>query len=48
MINILYRDEAFESIVNVVPLEGGFCVIKKAKKDKNTMLLLTLHRMYEL
>jgi hypothetical protein len=45
---IIARDEKFEKIVGVIPLEGGFCVINKSKKEKNTILLLTLQRMYTL
>jgi len=40
--------------VAVVPLEGGFCLVTRAKKDetsldyKKTVLLITLERKYEL
>ena len=52
--NNFYRDPNFDFVVAVVPLEGGFCLVTRAKKDetsldyKKTVLLITLERKYEL
>ena len=47
------RDPEFKQIVNVVPLEGGFCLVmqpsaKQTGEDpKKTIHLVTLQRLFE-
>jgi hypothetical protein len=43
------RDAAFKSIVNVIPLEGGFCMVRPAVKiSKSTMQIFCIHRLFQL
>ena len=45
---IISRDPEFVNIVNVVPLEGGFAMIRTNPSNKKTLQLLTLQRMFSL
>ena len=43
------RDENFESIVNVIPLEGGFCMVRPVPKiSKQTIHIFCIHRLFEM
>ena len=44
---IIARDESFEAILAVIPLEGGFCMVKKPR-DQDVLILESTHRQYVL
>lgn len=50
---VIARDSEYKNIVNVVPLEGGYCLVMQptAKMTDNdfrkTIHLITLQRMFE-
>lgn len=50
---IIARDPEYKQIVNVVPLEGGYCLVKQPNSKqtnadpKKTVHLITLQRMFE-
>ena len=44
---IIARDENFDKILNVIPLEGGFCMIKKPR-DFGGLIVESTFRQYKL
>jgi len=44
---IISRDESFDKILNVIPLEGGFCMVKKPR-DFGGLIVESTFRQYRL
>ena len=46
---LIARDPDFENLVNVIPLEGGYCIVRESEKYPNTGLnIITQQRVFEL
>ena len=45
---LIARDPNFENIVNVIPMEGGFCICRTEERRKDTLTILTQQRFFEL
>ena len=49
---IIARDPDFKLIVNIIPLEGGFCIVTQPPKEQcseylRTVHIITLQRLFE-
>lgn len=46
---LVARDPNFQYIVNIIPIEGGFCICRTEEKGrKDTLTILTQQRFFEL
>ena len=46
---LVARDPDFKYIVNVIPMEGGYCICRKESSGKkDTLTILTQQRFFEL
>ena len=46
---LIARDPDYEYLVNVIPLEGGFCIVRENEKNpKLGLVIITQQRVFEL